>query len=169
MRTRKPNRLQNYDYSRSNYYMVTIDVDNRERKLGTIENGKMILNISGRICLSVWNGLPSHYHNLTLDEFIIMPNHIHGILYLNGGCKRANFKREGYKPSPTDKNYSLTEIIRGFKTFSSKEINRRTGIDGLFKWQRSFHDHIIRDRRSLETMRQYIIDNPANWSVGEGL
>ena len=76
-------------------------------------------------------------------------------------------KREGYKPSPTDKLYSLSEIIRGFKTFSSKQINKLIKTKNQFKWQRSFHDHIIRNDKSLNNIREYIINNPAIWEKDE--
>ena len=96
-----------------------------------------------------------------------MPNHIHGILIIDN----LN-KREGYKTSSTDKSYSLSEIIRGFKTFSSKQINqlkndKPTLQQNKFKWQRSFHDHIIRNDKSLHKIREYIINNPTTWEKDE--
>ena len=91
-----------------------------------------------------------------------MPNHIYGIIIIDN----LN-KRKGYKPSPIDKSYSLSEIIRGFKTFSSKQINRIIKTDNKFKWQRSFHDHIIRNDKSLYNIREYIINNPTTWEKDE--
>jgi len=93
-----------------------------------------------------------------LEKFIIMPNHIHGIvvIYNNVGA--------GLKPAPTYpmERYSLSEIIRGFKTFSSRKINKQNSHIH-FRWQRSFYDHIIRNEQSLHDTRQYIKNNPLKW------
>ena len=161
--TRKHTRLSKYDYSQSNYYFITTCAENRKEWFSEIKNNTMILNLYGEICETCLNALPQHYNNLEIDTFIIMPNHIHGIFIINNSI-RDNYKlREGYKPSPTYFNYSLAEIIRGFKTFSSKQINKTIPSDNKFKWQRSFHDHIIRNDKSLNNIREYIITNPATW------
>ncbi|MFH1093942.1 MAG: transposase [Candidatus Omnitrophota bacterium] len=118
----------------------------------------MAISVCGIICRECWLDLPNHYNNIIIDTFIIMPNHIHGILIIDD----LN-KREGYKPSPTDKSYLLSEIIRGFKTFSSKRINKIINKDNKFKWQRSFYDHIIRNDKSLYNIREYIANNSAMW------
>ncbi|RKY36154.1 MAG: transposase, partial [Candidatus Omnitrophota bacterium] len=152
---RKQNRSTNYDYSNNGYYYVTICTDNRVEWLGNIANGQMAINPYGIICQQCWLDLPNYY-NIFLDSYIIMPNHFHGVLIIDNSNKR-----EGYKPSPTDKLYSLSEIICGFKTFSSKQINKTIKINNKFKWQRSFHDHIIRNDKSLNNIREYIINNPA--------
>ncbi|MFH1857180.1 MAG: transposase [Candidatus Omnitrophota bacterium] len=159
---RKRNRLSNYDYSNNGYYYITICTDNRVEWLGNILDDQMTINPYGIICQQCWMDLPNHYNNLFLDAYIIMPNHIHGIIIINNLDKR-----EDYKPSPTDKLYSLSEIIRGFKTFSSKRINEIIKTHNKFKWQRSFHDHIIRNDKSLHNTREYIINNPITWEKDE--
>lgn len=156
--TRRNNRLKEYDYTSNGYYYVTICTDGRREWLGNIMNGGMIINSYGTICQQCWMDLPNHYNNILLDAYIIMPNHIHGIIIIDNSNKR-----EGCKPSPTDKSYSLSEIIRGFKTFSSKQINQIIKTHDKFKWQRSFHDHIVRNDKSLDNIREYIINNPATW------
>lgn len=156
--TRRNNRLKGYSYTLNGYYYVTICTDRRIEWLGNIINYEMIINLYGTICQKCWVDLPNHYNNLDIDTFIIMPNHIHGILIIDNV-----YKREGYKPSPTDKLYSLSEIIRGFKTFSSKEINKIIKIKNKFKWQRSFYEHIIRNDKSMNNIREYIINNPSTW------
>ena len=90
-------------------------------------SSKMIENEYGGIVRACWNDLPEHYTHILLDEFIVMPNHVHGIIVIR---------------VPVDMRHGLTEIVRAFKTFSSRRINE-TGRS--FKWQRNFHDHIIRD------------------------
>ena len=96
---RKSNRINNYDYTSNGYYYVTICTDNHREWLGNIINNQMIINEYGRICQQCWIGLPNHYDNAAVDTYIIMPNHLHGILVIDDFNKR-----EGCKPSPTDKS-----------------------------------------------------------------
>lgn len=149
--------MQGYDYSQEGCYFVTICTKNRLDWFGKIENEDMALNKYGRILQKCWLDLPNHYHNIVLDEFVIMPNHVHGIIAITVG--------NGLKPFPTGKNHGLSEIIRGFKTFSSRRINELPENDHKFVWQKSFYDHIIRDEESLHNIRQYIRNNPLKWSL----
>ncbi len=158
LKSRKSNRLRHFNYSTNGWYFVTICVNNRENWFGEIKNGEMILNKYGRVVEVQWKGLSFHYKNCILDESIIMPNHIHGVIVINNGVGN------GLKPFPTDKKYSLSEIIRGFKTFSSKKINQIATND-IFRWQKSFFDHIIRDETSLQNIRTYIRFNPLKWNT----
>jgi putative transposase len=152
---RKPNRLKKFDYSSAGYYFVTICVHNRLCCFGDIIKGEMILNNYGKILKNCWLDLPNHYKNLELDEFIVMPNHFHGIA-------RITPVGNGLKPFPT-KIHGLSEMIRGFKTFSSRKINALKQID--FSWQKSFYDHIIRTGESLDKIRGYIQNNPKQWKL----
>jgi putative transposase len=150
---RKIIRLKNYDYSTPGYYFVTVCVKNHSSFFGNIENGKMVLNAYGEIVKNCWQDLINHYRNCNLDEFIVMPNHFHGILVIeNVG--------NGLKPFPT---HGLSEIIRGFKTFSSRKINELT--DFRFQWQKSFYEHVIRKNESLDKIREYIQNNPKQWEL----
>jgi REP element-mobilizing transposase RayT len=87
-----------------------------------------------------------------------MPNHVHGIIVIDN----ENVVGNGLKPFPT---HGLSEIIRGFKTFSSRKINEEIEIDNKFQWQKSFYDHIIRDERSLDLIREYVQNNPLRWDL----
>ncbi|MGE0268616.1 MAG: transposase [Candidatus Omnitrophota bacterium] len=153
MRSRKPTRLEHYDYSKPGYYFITVCTRNRKDWFGEIRDGKMMLNPCGEIVSQCWHDLPAHYPNLQLDQFVIMPDHIHGIININ-----KNNVGNGLKPFPT-KLHGLSEFVRAFKTFSSRGINHHLNGNGRFHWQKSFHDHIIRDKQSLEEIRQYIIRN----------
>jgi putative transposase len=160
---RKPNRLKYYDYANNGYYFVTICTKNRFPAFGEVVDKKMIYNRVAHIVENCWLDLPRHYKNCQLDEFVIMPDHFHGIIMIGDDCFE-NTQGNGYKPFPT---HNLSEIIRGFKTFSSKRINKE---EIPFQWQKSFYDHIIRNDKSLCNIRQYIYENPMRWQpVGNGL
>ncbi len=154
--SRKRNRLLRFNYSAPGYYFVTICTKNRIEYFGKIKNRKVVLNRFGNVVKLCWLDLPYHYWNCILDEFIVMPNHIHGIIVIN------NNVGNGLKPFPTDKIYSLSEIIRGLKTFSSRRINVLIEYS-KFSWQKSFYDHIIRNEQSLQKIREYIRYNPLKW------
>ena len=159
MQKRKLNRLKNYDYSSVGYYFVTVCTHGKINWFGKIKNGEMMLNECGTVVENCWLDLSNHYGNFKLDYFVIMPNHFHGIFFID------NTVGDGLKPSPT--KYGLSEIVRGFKTFSSKKINQIMQPRNHFRWQRSFYDHIIRNECDLNRIRQYIIDNPLQWEMDE--
>ncbi len=158
MRHRKQNRLQNYDYSQNGMYFVTICTKDKKCYFGEIVNDEMILNDFGEITQQVLLNLPNHYNNINIDTFVIMPNHVHVIVEINDNVGT------GFKPVPT--THGLSEIIRGFKTFSSRKMNEQKPLE-KFKWQRSFYDHIIRKDESLNKIREYIIINPREWNKDE--
>jgi len=167
IRQRKPNRLKNFDYSSVGYYYITICTKNKQHYFGEILDNKMILNEYGKIINKYWKSIPNHYQNVLLDEFIIMPNHIHGIVVII----RLNNNNQstvgtGHCPVPTinmqNNHYGLlSKIINGFKNVSTKTIRKQTNS---FQWQRSFYEHIIRNEESLNKIRQYVRENPINWN-----
>ena len=148
-------RLRGYDYARGGYYFVTVCTHNRAEWFGRIENGNMTPNEYGNIVSSCWDDLLSHYANVKLDEFVVMPNHVHGIIVIE------NNVGNGLKPFPTQ--HGLSEIMRGFKTFSSRRINETINNGIKFHWQKSFYDKIVRDEKSLDDIRKYIRENPFKW------
>jgi putative transposase len=153
--TRKPTRLKGFDYSTPGAYFVTIVAHDRTDWFGTVENGQMTLSEEGRIVRQAWFDLPRHYANVGLDEddFVIMPNHVHGIIVLSYAAISAG------NPLICD----LTEAIRAFKSFSARRINQRRGISGVPVWQRSFYERILRDDGEWDRARKYILQNPQNW------
>ncbi len=158
VKDRALNRLSGYDYSQNGHYFVTICTHDRVEWFGVIENGEMHLNENGVIVLESWHDLLTHYHNLRLDACVVMPNHVHGIIIIDNGSWN------GLKPFPTAGHHGLSEILRGFKTFSSRKINATLQDGKKFQWQKSFHDHIIRSEIDLNNIRQYIDHNPREWS-----
>ena len=155
---RRSIRLKDYDYSQSGMYFVTICVQNRQCLFGQITNGKIILNEYGQIVQMVWNELPQHYYNVQLGEFVVMPNHIHGIIIItNDGNVGAGLKPAPTKPAP------LPEIVRALKTFSARKINELRNSQGEKLWQRNYWEHIIRNEKSYQYIVNYIVNYPANW------
>jgi putative transposase len=147
---RRSIRLNGYDYSKSGAYFITICTHDREYLFGDIVDGSIELNEFGNIARSHWQQLARYHTNLVVDESIIMPNHLHGIMILE---------------SSTENTSSISEIIRGFKTFSAKAINKERGLRGVTVWQRNYYDRIIRNELELDRVRQYIINNPLNWDT----
>lgn len=166
----KSTRLKYWDYSDPGFYFVTICVKNRKNMFGEIIDGKMILNELGYVVKYCWRDLPNHYKNCILDSYVIMPNHFHGIIriknvhhYNNVEMGLQPISEAGLQSASTKyKQYSLFEMIRGFKTFSSKKINV-VNHALYFQWQKSYYDHIIRTQESLWNIREYIKNNPRNW------
>jgi REP element-mobilizing transposase RayT len=166
---RRSIRLKGYDYSQPGAYFVTVCVYLRSCLLGEVLEGEMRLNKSGHIVEACWNDLPDHYAHVQLDAFVIMPNHVHGVIVLthDGGTDRVNVGA-GFKPAPTGpqgtaKRHGLPEIVRAFKTFSSRRINEWRRMPGAPVWQRNYYEHVIRGDAELNGIREYVHSNPARW------
>lgn len=173
---RRSIRLPGYDYTSEGSYFVTIVTHHRERLFGEIINDEMVLNDFGKIVNLTWNDLPNHNPDIGLDEFIIMPNHVHFIVYLfnpvhtvGAGSQPApvdqtvNHNRAGLEPAPTKTQTPLSEIVRQLKTFSTRRINTSRNTPGVPVWQRNYYEHIIGTDREYETIAAYIANNPSNW------
>ncbi|MBS1944618.1 MAG: transposase [Bacteroidetes bacterium] len=158
---RRSIRLRNYDYTQNGAYFVTICVQDRVCLLGDVADGEMRLNAAGQIVQDVWYGLPDHYPHVQLDAWVIMPNHVHGIIVLVDAPVGA-----GFKPAPTGASttrHGLPEIVRALKTFSSRQINVLRGTPGTKLWQRNYWERIIRDEPEHHRIRAYIRENPSQW------
>ncbi|OGO19095.1 MAG: transposase [Chloroflexi bacterium RBG_16_50_11] len=149
-------RLKNFDYSQPGAYFVTIAAYQRVQLFGVIKENKMFFSSYGKIVQSCWEDIPNHYFNVSLDSFIVMPNHIHGIIIITDHVGAA----------PT-KKYPLSEIIRAFKTFSARRTNTIRETPGLPVWQRNYYEHIIRDEKELYSIRDYIENNFLEWNSDE--
>src|SRR3989344_8691696 len=153
-RNRKLNRLKDYDYNLEGFYFVTICIKDRIEYFGYIKDNKMILNQYGEIAKKYWQQIPDYYQNVTIDKFIIMPNHVHGIIQITKPVVT------GQCPVPTRVNYGLlSKIVNSFKNMVTKEI-RKNFNNYEFQWQRSFYDHIIRNEKVLNKIYEYIKNNP---------
>jgi putative transposase len=145
---KKSLRRPHYDYSIDGLYFVTLCTANRELFFGNILNGKLMLSDLGQIANVCWKTIPDHFPNVFLDEYIIMPNHIHGIVIID---------------NPARMGTSLGVIVGSFKSACTKIINK-IQQKYFFKWQRGYHDRIILDDLSLNKAREYIRYNPTRWS-----
>ena len=166
-------RLKGYDYTKEGTYFISICTHNRENIFGKIVDGTMVLSEFGIIVENTWFDLPNHNSNIILDAFIIMPNHVHAIIIVGAGSKPAQdyvFQsncvgleyRAGLEPAPT-KKIPLYEIVRQFKTFSSKRINKKRNAIGVPVWQRNYYEHIIRNEMEYQKIWEYINTNPLKW------
>jgi len=164
---RKNQRLKNYDYSRNWFYFVTICTKNREDFFWEIIKWKIYLNEYGNIVEKFWNEIIKHYENVKIDDFIIMPNHIHGIIILVGNeyFRSVYWNNNQIKGSENINSIpNLSNIIKWFKIWCTKEIRNKYN-DFIFWWQKSFFDVIIQNDEQLEKTRQYIINNPLKWEL----
>ncbi len=161
---RRSIRLRDYDYARAGAYFITVCAHNRECLFGEIIDGEIRLNAFGELAQFCWDDLPKHYPNVELDAFVIMPNHVHGIIVLTDSVGA------GLRPAPTTmkfKRHGLTEIVRALKSFSARRINESKSSQGTQVWQRNYYEHIIRNERDLNTIREYIVNNPLKWELDE--
>ena len=163
---RRTIRLKEYDYSKAGAYFVTICADEHENKFGEIIDGIMNLNESGEIAGSCWKAIPEHFPHTQLDDYVIMPNHVHGIIVIK---QTMPVGANNYSPlraaKPHGTSMTIGSIIRGFKIGVTK-ILRQNNLKKPV-WQRNYYEHIIRDNDELNRIRKYIIDNPAKWEEDE--
>lgn len=154
-------RLRSWDYSSPGWYFVTVCTRNKETFFGDVVCGEMCLSEAGRIVSDEWMKTEIIRSNIRLDEWIIMPNHIHGILVIVDRTTNVEAPRRGVSTITKWKPGTLGAIINQFKSISTKRI-RRAGFPA-FAWQPRFYDHIIRNDDALSRIRTYIQNNPQKW------
>jgi len=160
-----------WDYSSNAAYFVTICVANRAHDFGEITDSGMTLSPLGQSALVCWNEIPAHFPFVELGEFIVMPNHVHGIVVINKPVSDAIVEtqniaslRNGPKNRFGPQSQNLASIVRGYKIGVTK-FARQNGIP--FVWQARYHDHVIRNMGEYERIYQYILDNPQKWKEDE--
>lgn len=151
---RRSIRLQGYDYAQQGIYFVTVCTVQRQCLFGEVIDGVMYPSQCGQLVADAWLWLALQYPYVQLDEFVVMPNHLHGLLMLT----------DAPAPSPRiARRKPLGQLIGAFKTVSTKRLNPILGTPNSAIWQRNYHEHIVRHERALEHIRAYIFDNPATW------
>ncbi|MGB9499976.1 MAG: transposase [Dissulfuribacterales bacterium] len=174
-------RLRKYDYSQAGAYFVTICTQNRECFFGNMVNEEMVLNDSGKMVKMIWDELPFNYPGVNIDEFQIMPNHVHGIIILDNGQAQGPAPTNGQPRNSTNgqprgvaptaaAGLSLPDVVHRFKSLTTARY-----IHGVKQkqwppfpgklWQRNYYEHIVRDENELNKIRKYIMDNPKKWDL----
>jgi REP element-mobilizing transposase RayT len=151
---RRSLRLQGYDYAQAGAYFTTICTQDRVCLFGAVADGAMRLSAAGELAATVWSKLPLRFPDIDLDAFVIMPNHIHGIIVLADRAPTIG------KVVGTFKSLFALEYIRGVRS------SRWPAFDGRV-WQRNYYEHVIRDETDLNRIRQYIDENPLRWELDE--
>lgn len=155
-RHRRSIRLKGYDYTQPAPYFVTVCVQGREAIFGKIVGEEMQANDAGRMVGAAWDDLPRHYPGVQIDAFVVMPNHIHGIIVLT---------------NPTDPaRLSLPDVVHRFKSFTTAQYRRGVESNGWPPfagrlWQRNYYEHVIRDEDEWNRIRDYIRTNPQGWAL----
>jgi REP-associated tyrosine transposase len=177
---RRSIRLKGYDYSRPGAYFLTMCVQDWEWKFGRVVNGKMQFSPAGEIAHRCWEEIPEHFKNAILDKFIIMPNHMHGIVILKSQEEESSSVGVGVEYiQPRHNNLetqierqnryqhvipnSISSILRSYKAAVTR-LCRESGMFD-FRWQRNYYEHIVRNYRALYAIRAYIRNNPAKWTM----
>ena len=164
-RQRRSLRLKDYDYAQAGVYFVTICTKDRVCLFGDLVDGEMQLNAAGRVAERYWLDIPVHFPHTELDAFVVMPNHVHGILVIGDAgrgtaCRAPTVERFGQPVAG-----SIPTVVRSFKSAVTKQINLLQGAAGTTVWQRNYYEHIIRDEAALDGIREYIDNNPLQWAL----
>ncbi len=183
---RNSNRVPQHDYSTPGHYFVTILTNNRDEILGIIKDDRIILNKCGEIVNACILNISTKYPNVELDLFVIMPNHVHAIINIVGAIHESpdnkssinNISKYNDKIKHIDNSIraihelplqynrrimTLSKIIGYLKMQTAKQINILKNTPEKPLWQRNYYDHVIRNDKSLNRIREYIINNPATW------
>ncbi len=171
LHNRRSIRLKGYDYARPGGYFVTICTQDRACLFGEVVGGKMMLNDAGRMVARWWDELNRKFSNVKTDAFVIMPNHIHGIIMIEPAASEpvgADLRVCPDAPSGAHVGAPLPVIVQWFKTMTTNAYIRgvkqsRWPAFHRRLWQRNYYERIIRDGSALERIRTYIANNPAKW------
>jgi REP element-mobilizing transposase RayT len=161
---RRSIRLQNYDYTQSGAYFITINTRQREKLFGEIVNEEMMLSECGRVVEEEWLRTAQVRKNVELDVYVVMPNHFHAIIVLSNdtvGASRRLALTKGLQAG------SLGAIMAQFKSIVTKRINALRSTPSAPVWQRNYYEHIIRNDDVLKRIRDYIVANPSRWKEDE--
>ncbi len=162
---RKSIRLKTFNYSQVGAYYITLCSLNRTCLFGEICDDQVTLSPFGKIVFYEWLNTPILRPNIQLDEFIVMPNHSHGIIIINETCRGVlQYAPTNMFRSPLQ---TVGAIVRGFKSAVTNKINILRKSPGQPVWQRNYFEHIIRDDSDMERIREYIYNNPKNWETDE--
>lgn len=160
--SRRSVRLKGYDYAQAGAYFVTICTTDRACLFGAINAGAMDLNDAGRMVATIWSDLPARFPGIDIDVFVVMPNHLHGIVVL----------REDASVGAPLVGARLGAIVGAFKSITTVEYGRGARTHGWagFRgrlWQRNYYEHVVRDEADLSRVRRYVEKNPLRWEFDD--
>ncbi len=158
---RRSIRLPGYDYAQLGAYFITICTNRRRCLFGEIADSEMRLNAIGRIVEEEWFRSAEIRREIILDVFVLMPNHMHGIIHIEYTTDVGATGRSPLQPGPA--RHSLASFVAGFKAGTTTRINALRGTPRQPVWQRNYYEHVVRTERDLDSIRDYIGNNPANW------
>ena len=168
-------RLDGYDYRNAGVYFVTVCSHQRECLFGAIVGGEMVANAFGEAVIACWHAISDHFADVTLDAFILMPNHLHGIVILPQSIDSVGARHASPSPASPSKSAvesspptgaparSLGALIGSFKAAMTRRINQNRETPAPPVWQRNYYERIVRNERVLEVTRCYILLNPLHW------
>ena len=176
---RRSIRLPAHDYSHPGAYFITLVTYQRDCLFGNIVEGEMQLSAMGQVAEEHWRLIPQHFPQVELGAYVIMPNHVHGIIIINGGSNASAFERTGTTvscpdmscPGPAREKFgkpvkgSIPTIIRSYKASVTRRIHQELNASGI--WQRNYYERIIRNDAEYNRIHVYIESNPANWVMDD--
>jgi putative transposase len=164
---RRTLRLKDHDYSGEGAYYVTVCAAGRACLFGRVEDHSVEWTQAGQVVRECWLAIPGHFPNAALDEFVVMPNHIHGILWIKSEGQALprlarGLSTKGASPGPARR--SIGAIVGSFKSASTRKLNALGHVPRATLWQRNYYEQVIRSEASLNRIREYIVGNPARWA-----
>ncbi len=171
MPTRRSLRLKGFDYSQPGAYFVTVVVQKGWPLFGEVVDEQMRLNEAGKMVQAVWDALPDRFPGFQFDTFVVMPNHVHGIIAIDGTEHPQRTDGQSPANAAAPVSVTLSDVVSAFKSLTTAEYARN--VKSLnwppFRgrlWQRGYYDHVVRDDESLRKIREYILGNPTLWALG---
>ncbi len=164
-RRRRSVRLSEYDYTQAGMYFITVVAHGRQCVFGDLVGGEIRLSEAGRIVRDCWTAIPDHCSGCAVTSFVVMPNHVHGVLTLpdnDGSAAQSSITHTERPRGPVHR--SVGAIVGSFKSAATRLINRRCGTPGAVVWQRNYYEHVIRSDASLQRIEDYILSNPLFWA-----
>jgi len=157
---RRSIRWANYDYTRPGAYYLTFRLMGRNPLFGDVADGVVVLSDFGRIAESEWRLSSNVRSEIQLDDFVVMPDHVHALVWLRNNSVNRLSSQESRQLQPG----SVGALVAGYKSSVTRQINEIRNMPGSPVWQRGFHDRVVRDEQELQRIRAYIAANPLNWS-----
>lgn len=161
-------RLPEFDYSQPGDYFVTIVTQDRKPMFGKVVDSDVVLSALGSMVAKLWAAIPEHSPNVEMGIFVVMPNHIHGVISITVEARHAvPLPQGGIERFGKPISGSLPTIVRSFKSASTKKFHEFSEHSGERLWQRGYYDHVIRNEKDYQAIYDYILTNPYNWEKDE--